>query len=141
VIDTDKNEVVATHPLKLAGNNYPMALDEANHRVFIGCRKKPMVVVLDSETGKEVTGVPIPGDTDDVFYDAKRKRIYASCGEGFLAVLRQNDADHYELAEKMPTTKVARTCFFDPESGRLYLVVPRQTDKEGPEVRVYQARP
>ncbi len=74
VIDTDKNEVVKSYPLKMAAANYALALDEPNHRLFIGCRKKPMVVVMDSETGAEIAGVGIPADSDDLFYDAKRKR-------------------------------------------------------------------
>src|SRR5262249_55454982 len=139
VIDTDKNEVVNRYPLKSAAGNYPLALDEANHRIFVGCRNKPMVVILDSESGKEVANVAIPGDTDDLFYDAKRKRIYASCGEGFLAVIRQVDADRYELQEKIATVMDARTSYFDPDTGRLYLGVPRQQGKKGPEIRVYQA--
>ncbi len=139
VIDTDKNELVGRYKLTLAGGNYGIALDEANHRLFIGCRTKPMIVIMDSDSGKEITSVAIPADTDDVFYDAKRKRIYASCGEGALAVIRQLDADRYELQEKIATVTGARTSFFDPQTGRLYLGVPRQKDKNGPEVRVYQA--
>jgi DNA-binding beta-propeller fold protein YncE len=138
VIDTDKNEVVGHYPLRGAAANYPLALDEAHRRLFVGCRKPPAVLVLDSESGKEVAAVPIPGDTDDLFFDARRQRLYASCGEGFLAVLRQTDADNYEALEKVPTVKGARTCLFDPEAGRLYLLVPRQPGKEGPEVWVYQ---
>jgi DNA-binding beta-propeller fold protein YncE len=139
VIDTDKNEVVKHYPIKSAGANQCLALDEPNHRLLVGCRTKPMLVVLDSETGKETATVAIPGDIDDLFMDAKRKRIYASCGEGFLAVIKQNDADHYELLEKIPTVKDARTSCFDPDTGRLYLAVPRQTGKKGPEIHVYQA--
>jgi hypothetical protein len=138
-IDTEKNEVVGRYPLQGAAGNYPLALDEASRRLFVGCRKPPAVVVLDSESGKEVARVTIPGDTDDVFHDARRQRLYASCGEGFLAVVRQADADHYEGLEKVPTVKGARTCLFDPGAGRLYLLVPRQAGKEGPEVWVYQA--
>ena len=95
---------------------------------------------MDSETGKELTSVAIPGDVDDVFFDAKRKRIYASCGEGFLAVIRQVDADRYEAMDKIATLKDARTCFFDGETGKLYLAVPRQPNKKGPEIHVYQAQ-
>jgi DNA-binding beta-propeller fold protein YncE len=141
VIDTDKNEVVANYPVKMAGAAHPLALDEPNHRIFVGCRKAPMVVVLDSETGKEITGVAIPEEVDDVWFDAKRKRLYASCGEGFIAVIRQMDPDHYEMAEKIATAKGAKTCLFDADSGRLFLAVPRQADKEGPEIRVYQVKP
>jgi DNA-binding beta-propeller fold protein YncE len=141
VIDTDKNEVATSYPIKSAGGGHPVALDEANHRVFVGCRKEPMIVVMDTETGKEVTTVPIPGDVDDVFHDAKRKRLYASCGEGSLVVIEQQDADHYKEVEKVPTAKGAKTCLYVPETGRLYLAVPQQEGKDGPEVRVYQVKP
>jgi DNA-binding beta-propeller fold protein YncE len=140
VIDTDKNEVAQSYPLKSASANYAMALDQANHRLFIGCRKKPSLVVLDTESGSEITSVEIPADTDDVFFDAGRKRIYASCGEGFIAVINQADADHYALQEKIPTVKDARTSYLDAQTGRYYLAVPRQPDKEGPEIRVYEPK-
>jgi DNA-binding beta-propeller fold protein YncE len=141
VVDTDKNEVLHRYPVKLADRAYPLAVDEANHRLFLGLRKKPSMVVMDSETGEEVTSVSIPEDIDDLFYDAKNKRLYASCGVGALAVVRQRDADHYEPLETIPTVKLARTCFFDPAGERLYLGVPRQEGEEGPTIRVYQPRP
>jgi DNA-binding beta-propeller fold protein YncE len=141
VIDTEKNEVIKTYPLKSAERNYPLALDEEGHRLFVGCRKPAAVVILDTESGKELGSVAIPGDTDDVFFDAKRKRLYASCGEGTLAVLRQAAADRFEVQEKIPTAKLARTCFFDPASSRLFLTVPGQGGKDGPEIWVYRANP
>lgn len=141
VIDTDKNVVMATHPLKLAQRGYPMAVDEANHRLFIGCREKAVVVVMDSETGKAIRAVAIPEDIDDLFYDARHKRLYASCGAGFLTVLRQRDADTYDILERIPTVKLARTCLFDPVGGRLYLGLPRQEGQEGPSIQVYEPRP
>src|SRR5262245_7932001 len=140
VVDTDRNEVLYRYPLKLADRAYPLAVDEASHRLFIGCRNKPSVVVMDSDTGKEVASVAIPEDIDDLFYDAKNRRLYASCGAGALAVIRQRDADHYETLETIPTVKVARTCFFDPAGERLYLIVPRQEGEEGPTIRVYRPR-
>lgn len=140
VFDRDKREVIARYPLKKASGNYPLALDEANKRLFTGCRKEPMVLVMDTETGKEIASVPVPHDIDDLFYDAKRKRLYAACGEGFLAVIRQVDADRYEALEKLSTGKLARTCLFDPESSRLFLAVPRFGDMEGPELWVYRVR-
>jgi DNA-binding beta-propeller fold protein YncE len=141
VVDTDKNEVRHSYPLKLADRAYPLAVDETNRRLFLGCRDKPSVVALNSETGEEVTSIAIPADIDDLFYDAKNKRLYASCGAGSLAVLRQRDADHYETLERISTTKLARTCFFDPAGERLYLLVPRQEGEEGPSIRVYRPRP
>jgi DNA-binding beta-propeller fold protein YncE len=141
VIDTDSNKVINQFPLALSKGNFALALDEAEHRLFVGCRRKPMIIVIDTESGKEVTSVPIPQDTDDVFFDAKRKRIYASCGAGFIAIVRQIDTDHYEMQERIATGKLARTSLFDPETGRLYLVVPRLHDSAAPEIWVYQANP
>lgn len=140
VIDTDKNEVIAEYPVKAASNAHPVALDETNHRVYLGCRKEPKIVVMDTETGKEVADVAIPENVDDVYFDAGRKRIYASCGEGVIAVLKVVDANHVEVIEKIPTAKGAKTCLYVPSTGKLYLAVPKQDDKDGPEVRVYQAK-
>lgn len=141
VVDTEKNEVVAKFPLRLAQANFPLALDAKSGRLFVGCRKEPMVVVLDVMTGKELANVAIPGDIDDLFHDAKRERLYASCGEGFLAVLQRKAADRYEVIDRIATGKLARTCLFDAASSRLYVPVPRQTGRDGPELRVFQARP
>ncbi len=140
VVDTEKNEVLQRYPLTLADRAYPMAVDETNRRLFLGCRSKPSVVVVDSEAGKEVASVAIPEDIDDLFYDAKNKRLYASCGAGALAVIQQRDADHYQTLETISTAKLARTCFFDSATDRLYLIVPRQEGEEGPTIRVYQPR-
>ena len=140
-VDLSKHEVVATYtPAKLE-SFYPMALDREGDRVFVGCRRPAVVLALDAGTLKELWTAEIPADTDDLFFDAKRKRLYAACGEGFLAILESKDGGRFEVVEKLPTARLARTCFFDPESGRLFLGVPRQPGKTGPEVRVYQARP
>jgi DNA-binding beta-propeller fold protein YncE len=141
VIDTGKKEIVATYPVKMAGGGHPLAIDEANKRIFVGCRTEPMVVVMDSETGKEIMSVAIPKDIDDLHYDAKRKKLYASCGEGFLVVIRQLGPDKYEVVEKVATAKQAKTSLFAAESNRLFLAVPRQPDQqEGPEIRVYKVK-
>ncbi|MEI7687569.1 MAG: hypothetical protein WCL32_21385 [Planctomycetota bacterium] len=141
VIDTEKNEIADRFTLKRAGTNYSLALDEERRRIYVGCRKEPMMVVLDLDSGKELSGVPIPGDIDDLFYDAHRDRLYASCGEGFLAVLGRTKGDQFEVIAKLPTGKLARTCYFDADSSRLFLAVPRQEGQEGPAIWVYRAKP
>jgi DNA-binding beta-propeller fold protein YncE len=140
VVDRKKRQVTAIWPLKDARDNYPMALDEANHRLFIGCRQPAKVIMYDTKSGKMVGGLEIPGDVDDVFYDAKAKRLYASCGEGFLSVFQQTAADHYEVLAKIATAKGARTSLLVPQQGRLYLAVPHQGEQPA-EVRVYAVQP
>lgn len=140
VIDADKNEVIANYPLKRAGANYPIALDARNGRLFVGCRKPPKVVVLEAKTGKEVAGIDIPADIDDLFFDEKRQRLYAACGAGFLTVIQQQDGDRFEVIEKIGVPKLTRTCFFDAESDRLFVPAPRQAGQDGPTLRIYQPK-
>jgi DNA-binding beta-propeller fold protein YncE len=141
VVDLEANKVTAEYKLESAEANYPMALDPDGGRVFVGCRKKPCVVALDSKTGKELAVVSIPGDTDDLYYDAKRKRLYAICGEGSIAVVEERGPAEFKLAGTILTAKLARTGLFDPKGGRLFVVVPRQSSSVGPELRVYHAKP
>lgn len=137
VIDRDKQAVVATWPLTNFRANFPMALDEANQRLFVGCRQPARLVVLDTSTGKPITDLALPGDTDDLFYDAKRKRLYVSCGDGFVDVVEQRDADTYRLRERIPTRPGARTSFFSAELDGFFLAVP-QRGKLAAEIRVFQ---
>ncbi len=144
VIDAEAGHVINQFPVAPASVNASLAIDEENRRLFVGCRLEPSIVVMDSETGKIVASVPIPGGVDDLWYDGGRKKIYASCGDGAIAVVGQVDADHYEPLATIPTIKGVRTSFFDTEAGRLYLGVPRRDerpDQDDPEIWVYAARP
>jgi DNA-binding beta-propeller fold protein YncE len=108
--------------LSKAKANYPMALDEDNHRLFVVTRRPPLMVVLDTETGKEVSRVPVGGSCDDVYYDAERKRIYALGGEGYISVIQQNDPNQYSLMANIPSAVGVRTGVFFGTS--LYVGVP-----------------
>jgi DNA-binding beta-propeller fold protein YncE len=134
VVDGSKMRVIASWPLKNSQANFPMAVDEERRRVFVGCRKPPAMIVLDSGSGKEVANIAIDGDADDVFLDAKRRRIYISCGAGFLDVI---DSASFKLLEKVSTASGARTSLFVHELDRLYLAVPHR-GKQQAEIRVYE---
>ena len=140
VIDRQLRTVVETWPLKDFRANFPMALDEGNHRVFVGCRDPARLVVLDAKDGKRVADLPLSGDADDLFYDGSRRRIYAACGEGFIELIEQREVDDYKLLEKISTAPGARTCLFSPDLNQLYLAVPRLGERPA-EIRVYQAQP
>ena len=137
VIDRAKGSVIANWPLGDYHANFPMALDEPRHRLFVACRKPAEVRVLDTESGKELARIPAAGDADDLWYDAGRQSLYVSGGEGFVSVIRQLDADHYVPVAKIATAAGARTSFFAPELGRLFLAVPHRGSQSA-EVRVYQ---
>ncbi|MEY2410708.1 MAG: hypothetical protein QOF48_3378 [Verrucomicrobiota bacterium] len=139
VIDREKKAVTATWPMTEFRANFPMALDEANPRLFVGCRQPSRLVILDTTTGKPVANLPISGDTDDLFYDSKRKRIYISCGAGFVDVIEQRNPDTYHLRERVPTRPGARTAFFSLELSELYLALPHAGTNPA-EIRVFQTQ-
>ena len=130
--------VTATWPMKQFQANFPMALDEANHRLFIGCRRPARLVVLDTSSGKPITDLALAGDTDDLFYDASRRRIYVSCGDGFVDVITQANADRYRPRARIPTAAGARTAAFSLDLSEFYLAVPARGGKRA-EVRIFKA--
>ena len=99
-----------------------MALDEANHRLFVGCRLPSKLVVLNTDSGDVVAKIDISGDTDDVFYDAKRHRIYAICGAGKIDIIEQIDPNTYKTSTKVDTAEGARTGLFVPERNACLLL-------------------
>ena len=139
VVDREKRTVIASWPMTKFMANFPMAFDGANHRLFIGCRKPARLVVLDTISGKIVSDLAISGDTDDLFYDAARKRLCVSCGEGYVDVIDQMGADSYKLRERIPTSPGARTSFFSLDLNEFYLAVPLRGQQTA-EIRVYQVQ-
>jgi DNA-binding beta-propeller fold protein YncE len=123
VIDRDKRELVASWPVTKCKPNVAMAFDEANHRLFVGCRSE-LMAVLDTQAGKEITALPITKGVDDVVYDPGRKRVYAAC-DGNVDVYEQSDPDHYKLLGKVPTGPLGRTARLVPELNRYFVAVPQ----------------
>ena len=139
VVERDPGSVAETWPLSNAAENFPMALDEANHRLFVGTRSPAKLLVLDTETGTLTTSLDSSGDADDIFYDANNKRIYVSGGEGAISVFEQTDPDTYSLLDKVDTAEGARTSLFVPDSGTLYVAVPHRGSQQA-EVRAFQTK-
>jgi DNA-binding beta-propeller fold protein YncE len=126
VVDREAHSVVTSWGMGLTLGNYAMALDEADHRIFVVSREPARLVVMDTATGKVVQKLAAVGDCDDIFWDAARKRIYATGGDGAISVFEQQDPDHYREMARIATVKGARTSFFSPDLGRLYVAVRRQ---------------
>jgi DNA-binding beta-propeller fold protein YncE len=128
--------------LEEAGTNFPMALDEEHHRLFVAARRPARLLVLDTDSGKVIASLPGAADTDDMAYDATRKRIYVPSGEGFIFVYQQIDPDRYERIAKIPSAIGARTSAYYGQVGKhnsLYLAVPGRSNK-GAELWVYETR-
>jgi DNA-binding beta-propeller fold protein YncE len=140
VVNRETRAVITTWATTNATANFPMALDETHHRLFVGFRKPAKVSVFDTDSGKVIANLDSAGDADDIFYDNSRRRIYIAGGEGFLSIFQQLDPEHYQPVAKIPTAAGARTALFVPEFNRLYLAVPHRGSQRA-ELRVYSAQP
>jgi DNA-binding beta-propeller fold protein YncE len=137
VVDRQQKTVVAHWSFTEARSNFPMALDEEHHRLFVGCRHPAKLVVLNTDNGAVAATVDIVGDSDDVYFDAARHCLYVSGGEGFITVVSQQNPDAYVVTGKIPTAAGARTSFFDADKSLFFLAVPDRLFQAA-EVRVYR---
>jgi DNA-binding beta-propeller fold protein YncE len=144
VVDREKRQQTAAWPLTGVPGVTALALDETHHRLFGGSRNPPTLIVLDTESGKQITQLEGVDGIDDLWYDADRSRVYASGGRGsaagFVYVYQQKDPDRYELTAKIPTRANAQTSILVPELNRYY-VSASANDKEDAAILVFEPQP
>jgi YVTN family beta-propeller protein len=126
----DQNQVVKIDSRKLAvEQRWPLApceapssiaMDRPNRRLFIGCRSKVMAVV-DADSGKVITTVPIGDHVDATAFDPDSRLIFNSNGEGTITVVHQDTPDKYSVMESVKTVPKAKTMALDSKTHQLFL--------------------
>ena len=117
----DSKAMKLDHVIKLDGceGPAPLALDQANRRLFSGCGNKVMIVT-DADTGKVITTVPIGGDPDGIAFDAEKKRIFVANRDKTWTIIDQKDKDSYAVNQTLPIDEYAKTVALDPKTHRLF---------------------
>jgi DNA-binding beta-propeller fold protein YncE len=121
VVDRKQRSIVTRVSLGSFADNYPMSLDERGHRLFVAVRRPARLLVFDTRAMKRVAVVPCVGDSDDVFYDAARDRVYVIGGEGFVDVFDASSSARYARLARIPTRGGARTGLWSDELDRLFV--------------------
>ncbi len=120
VIDAKAHQVVASWPIAPGEEATGMAIDLANHRLFIGCHNR-MMLMMDSGTGKVVATVPIGQGVDANAFDPTTKLAFSSNGDGTVAIAHEESPDKLALVQLLKTERGARTMSLDPATHRIYL--------------------
>jgi hypothetical protein len=136
VVNRWKKTIIAEWPITLGKVNVTMALDEQRQRLFVGCRDGKMVV-LDTNTGKELQVLPITPGVDDTIYDPKSKRLYA-IGGGSVDIYDQISMDKYVSRGSISTGSKARTGRLVPQMNRLFVAAP-QDGAQNARVVIFEA--
>ncbi len=137
VVDRETRTVVAAWRISKGERNVAMALDDADHRLFVGCRSG-QIVVMDSQNGKELQALAIAKGVDDVAWDGRRRRIYAAA-DGEVDVYEADGADRYKSLGQVPSGPQGRTALLVPELNRYFVAVPPH-DGRNAAVLVYETR-
>ncbi len=119
VIDAQKHEVVNRWPIAPGEEASGMAFDEKNHRLFLGCGNK-LMVMLDSATGKVLASVPIGQGVDANAFDPETGLAFASCGDGTVTIAKA-EGDKLTVVQTLTTERGARTMTIDPATHKIYL--------------------
>lgn len=136
VIDRKLDKVTESWPVLESTENVPMAIDKIHHRLFVACEPGKFIV-YNTETGKSVASLAISKNADGIYLNKKQSLIYISCGEGFIDVIEQKDADNYIPVNKIETAKGAGTSLFSSALNKLFLAVPK-TENNPAQLRVYE---
>jgi YVTN family beta-propeller protein len=127
VMDRRQRSIVQHIPLGSFAENYPMSLDENGHRLFVGVRQPARLLVFDTVSGKRIGGVPCVGDTDDLFFDARRQRVYVIGGQGYIDVFDAAATGKYDRLAHLTTRAGARTGLWSSELDRLFVAWPARS--------------
>jgi hypothetical protein len=141
VIDLKKMKMVRDISKDYRSGNFPMAIDSAGNRLFIGYRHPGKFVVFDIQTGNKLNVSELTNDSDDLFYDEETKRVYVSCGggytnEGYINVFQLNGAACKQIAN-IPSRNGTRTSLLVPQLHIFIVAEPSVYSHDG-ELMIYK---
>jgi hypothetical protein len=136
VVDLLKGEVTSDWPTQPNHSNFPMAIDREAHRLLVVFRSPARLLVMSTTNGSVLANLDTCGDVDDVFVDAKRHRVYVSCGAGIVDVFEERTGSYQRIGQ-VPTAYGTRTSLFVAEMGRLFVAV-RATGGEPAAIWVFR---
>lgn len=122
VVDLIAGRQTATWHFPQAGANFPMAFDVVSRQVFAAYRRPAKLVAFNVDDGRIESTLDLCDDADDLFVDQRRKRLYATCGEGVVDIFERRGGEIVRLGQ-VPTSSGTRTSLFVPELDRLFVAV------------------
>jgi YVTN family beta-propeller protein len=123
--------------------NFPMAMDDEGHKLFIGYRHPGKLVVMDIKTGNRISVSELTNDSDDLFYEGITKRVYVSCGGGytrlgFINIFQlESTSVNYKQIANIPTRNGARTSLLIPQL-KLFVVAEPSVFSHDAELMIYK---
>jgi DNA-binding beta-propeller fold protein YncE len=99
-----------------------LAFDVKNHLLFVACRNTPTMVILNSETGKVITTLPIGTGVDGAAFNPATMEAFSSQGDGTLTVIKENSPTSFAVEQTVQTKVSAKTMTLDSKTNRVLLI-------------------
>jgi DNA-binding beta-propeller fold protein YncE len=138
-IDPANDSIMGRYPVEGCRYNHGMAVDSDHHRAFLLCGGSRVLTVFALDTHKTIAHLPIPAGADVVKFDPGLGRIYAACASGFITVIQERDADHYQKLEDFPVQRLVHSLAVDLATHRIY--APEQQENGKPVTRIIVFEP
>ena len=139
VIDPASDTVVARWPVADCKGNHGMALDAKHRRAFLVCEESNQLAVFDLDKHKTIASFAIPDGGDVVKFDEGLGRIYVACYSGAIAVLHEDDADHFRKLADVKVQSKVHSLAVDPATHRVYAPEEQENGKPVARMVVYDA--
>src|SRR5260370_9114846 len=138
-IDPSTDRVAGRYPVEGCSFNHGMAVDSEHHRAFLLCGQTHNLTVFSLDNHKAIAHFPIPTGADVVKFDAGSGRVYAACSSGAIAIVEEDDPEHFRKIEDFPVQKLVHSLAVDPSTHRVY--APEQEEDRQPVARIVVYEP
>jgi DNA-binding beta-propeller fold protein YncE len=129
--DKDKIAVVDAKTLKVTGQYdlagkgggpAGLAFDVKNHILFAACHEPQTMVILDAETGKIITSLPIGRGVDGAVFNPETMEAFSSQGDGTLTVIKEKSPTSFVVEQNLQTLPGAKTLTLDSKTNKVLLI-------------------
>ena len=116
--------------------NFPMSIDEKDHIIFIGYRRPGKLVAINETNGQTIATTDLIGDVDDLYFDERANKVYASGGGGAINIFSFRNSGFEQIAS-IPTRTGARTSLLLPNLD-LFLLAERSNGTQPAQLSIFR---
>jgi len=123
VVDVKTLKVITKYDLgDGAGEPGGLALDVKNHVLFAMCANPSVCVVVNADTGKVLTTLPIGSGTDGAVFNPSTMEAFSSQRDGTLTVIKESSPTSFAVEQTVPTKTGCKTLSLDTKNNRIVLI-------------------
>jgi DNA-binding beta-propeller fold protein YncE len=117
VVDAKTMTVTAHYDIKEKGGGPGgLAMDVKNRILFAACHDPAVMVILNADTGKIITALPLDGSTDGAGFNPNTMEAFSSQGNGTLTVIKENSPSSFVVEQTVKTMNGAKTMTVDTKN-------------------------